>query len=262
MGKKFDVIMAGVISGIVAITTTFLGLAGTIIGTVLGSIIYQSLSTYIKESFSQVSDSNRLKINNLQLFENKIVFIIPIILIIIIEISFLSSIIYNSSTFSHLENLTNNNLFRAIGIGLFIIGLYSIFQPRKIKHSYGITLFTLSIFFLIRGSIDAEIVYIPQMMYAVYFLLDNDLEIAILIIFILGYITIKLFYDSLKLYIYYNSKIDNLADENKKVNENKNSENCPKIINSYHSKKDNSVNVSKNEKDMIEGILKRSKKLK
>lgn len=133
MGKKFDVIMAGVISGIVAITTTFLGLAGTIIGTVLGSIIYQSLSAYIKESLDQVSDSNKLKINNLQLLENKIVFIIPIVLIIIIEISFLSLIIYNSSTFSHLENLTNNNLFRAIGTGLLIIGLYSISQPKKLN---------------------------------------------------------------------------------------------------------------------------------
>lgn len=94
------------------------------------------------------------------------------------------------------------------------------------------------------------------------FLLDHDLEIAILIIFILGYITIKLFYDSLKVYLYYNSKIDSLSDENKKVNENKDSENYPKMTNSYHSKKDNSANISKDEKFMIESILKRSKKIK
>ncbi|MDR2624102.1 MAG: hypothetical protein LBC39_05975 [Methanobrevibacter sp.] len=302
MGKKFDVIMAGVISGIVTITTTFLGLAGTVIGTVLGSIIYQYLSTYVKESFDQSSGDGKLKINNLQLFEDKIVFIIPLILIIAIEVSFVSSIVYNNSTFNDLENLTNNNLFRSIGIGLFIIGLYSILQPKKIKYQYGLTLFGLSVFFLARGFVDTMMLYIPKLTYSLMdFLLVHDLEIALLIILILCYITIKLFYDSLKIYLDENSRGNDLKDynndnrsmnrignsyngtleyndvntptknkknkfikndSNKNMNgdkSNKKAKNYPKTTNIYYSKKDNSVNISKDEKALIASIGKHSK---
>ncbi|MDR3223251.1 MAG: hypothetical protein LBT66_05935 [Methanobrevibacter sp.] len=286
MGKKFDIIMAGVVSGIVAITTTFLGLAGTIIGTVLGSIIYQSLSTYVKESLNQRTHNNKIKINNLQLLEDKIVFIIPLILIIIIELSFLYSIFYNNSTFNHLERLTNNNLFKAISIGLFALGLYSIFQPKKIKYQYGISLLILSIFFLIRGILDTNIPYIQQLIYPLIdFLLNYDAIIAILIILILVYITIKLFYDSLKIYLnenLENNKIDNNLNksrinninsfhkgiskynENPKNEFNKNRKNYNKInesshkINESYSKKDHSNNISKDEKILIENIGKHS----
>lgn len=286
MGKKFDIIMAGVVSGIVAITTTFLGLAGTIIGTVLGSIIYQSLSTYVKESLNQRTHDN--KINNLQLFEDKLVFIIPLILIIIIEFSFLYSIFYNNSTFNHLENLTNNNLFRAISIGLFALGLYSIFQPKKIKYQYGISLLILSIFFLIRGILDTNMPYIQQLIYPLIdFLLNYDAIIAILIILILGYIIIKLFYDSLEIYLNENlennktdnnlnkSQISNISSFHKGIskynenpknrfnknrkNYNENNEVSRNKINESYSKKDHSDNISKDEKILIESIGKHSK---
>ncbi|WP_156314621.1 hypothetical protein [Methanobrevibacter arboriphilus] len=42
MSKSFDIIMAGLISGIVALTTSFLGLAGTVIGGSFRSYIISS----------------------------------------------------------------------------------------------------------------------------------------------------------------------------------------------------------------------------
>lgn len=48
MSKMLDVVMAGVISGIVALTTSKMGVSGTIIGVVLGAMLYQFMSHYVK----------------------------------------------------------------------------------------------------------------------------------------------------------------------------------------------------------------------
>ncbi|HIH62141.1 MAG TPA: hypothetical protein HA298_05640, partial [Methanobacteriales archaeon] len=54
MSKAFDIIMAGLISGIVAFTTQKLGVGGTALGAVLGSMLYQLLSHYLREPLGNV----------------------------------------------------------------------------------------------------------------------------------------------------------------------------------------------------------------
>ena len=57
MVKHFNVIMAGVISGIVALFTSYLGISGTIIGSVISSFLYQLLSSYSQEKYEEYDES-------------------------------------------------------------------------------------------------------------------------------------------------------------------------------------------------------------
>ena len=56
MVKHFNVIMAGVISGIVALFTSYLGISGTIIGSVISSFLYQLLSSYSQEKYEEYDE--------------------------------------------------------------------------------------------------------------------------------------------------------------------------------------------------------------
>ena len=79
MVKHFNVWMAGLISGIVALFTSYLGISGTIIGSVLSSFLYQLLSSYSAEKY----DEGAIKSPNLA---NEIVYIFPLVVIMIIEL--------------------------------------------------------------------------------------------------------------------------------------------------------------------------------
>ncbi|KZX12575.1 hypothetical protein [Methanobrevibacter filiformis] len=186
MGRNFDILMAGIISGIVAITTTYLGLGGTVIGAVLGSMIYQICAQYLKEPLEK---SYWRKI------ENNLVYIIPLILIIVIEIIFAISILKPDTTqFVYLEEITNWTLFRAMGIGLCIMGIYPIIQPRKINKKYGVIIFSLGIILVLRGMIDSgwSIVELYSQLFV-----EFDFIIAIIIIIVLMYISLDLFRNSI-----------------------------------------------------------------
>ncbi|HIH70782.1 MAG TPA: hypothetical protein HA301_01805, partial [Methanothermobacter thermautotrophicus] len=78
--KAFDILMAGVISGIVAFTTSKLGVGGTVMGAVLGSMLYQLLSHYFREPLKNVKTER---------VESRAVFAIPLIIIVIIEFIYL-----------------------------------------------------------------------------------------------------------------------------------------------------------------------------
>ena len=84
MAKSFDIIMAGLISGLVALTTSYLGIAGTIIGAVTGAILYQIFSIFIKEPLENTT---------IRKVENEIVYIIPLILIAILLMIFIIAVI-------------------------------------------------------------------------------------------------------------------------------------------------------------------------
>lgn len=115
LSKAFDIIMAGVISGIVAFTTQKLGVGGTALGAVLGSMLYQLLSHYLREPLGNVKT---------QIVEDKIVFTIPLIIILIIEvINFLANFYWRSENIIYLlEGVIHWNLFRSMGLGLLIWG--------------------------------------------------------------------------------------------------------------------------------------------
>jgi hypothetical protein len=206
MSKHFDIIMAGIISGLVAITTTFLGIGGTVIGVVIGSIIYQTLSEYVKDP---VVKSNVVNL------KNEIVFLFPIVLIIIIEIIYIIAILTGDKTnFIFLENLTNWNLFRAIGGGLIIMGLHPILRSNTIKNRDGYIIVILGILLILRGLIDYESTFVE--LYKPLFE-DFDLFIAIFIVMILSYVSIDIFSSTSKSSIV-NKKKDSHLNNNQKYN--------------------------------------------
>lgn len=197
MSKKFDTIMAGVIAGIVVITTYAFGIAGTAIGAVLGSMLFQVLSHYIKDPLEDA------KVHHI---EREFVFVFPLIFIVMIEIIFallLVSIQFHNSPldyfflsniFNTLELATGNNLFRILGISLLIMGIYPIIQPNVIKKSYGIIISSLGLILLLRGLIDINSSFTS--FYAFLFH-EFDLGFAVLIAIILIIISLLILKDSL-----------------------------------------------------------------
>ena len=87
MSKLLDVIMAGVIAGTAAYATIKLGIGGTVIGTVLCSMLYQVISHIVKEPVENIKT---------QRIEREIFYVFPLVIILIIEVIYLLSSLYNS----------------------------------------------------------------------------------------------------------------------------------------------------------------------
>lgn len=166
MVKHFNIIMAGVISGIVALFTSWLGVSGTVIGSVLSSFLYQLLSTYYDEKtkdvdFSKVGrrhkDKSRTIHKNSDL-TRKIVFIFPIVVILLIECLFCLTYMHYGflKIFNLLEAATDQNLFRVMGISLILVGCYPFLKPKIVKRKNGFYLLLVGILLLLRGLIDVH----------------------------------------------------------------------------------------------------------
>ncbi|MBM4240593.1 MAG: hypothetical protein FJ150_02810 [Euryarchaeota archaeon] len=183
MSKTMDIVMAGVISGIVAFTTSQIGIAGTVLGAVLGAMLYQVMSHYVREPLGRVKT---------QKVETRIVYAFPLILILIIEVIYVLSLLYlkPQQIFYFLEGLTGWNLFRAIGIGLLCMGIYPIIQPENIKRLYGYIILALGIIALLHGFIDIEspIIDIYSFIYYEFSMIISLIEIAALIFVIISII--------------------------------------------------------------------------
>lgn len=147
MSKTLDVVIAGIIAGIVAYATAILGIGGTVIGAVLGAILYQVMSHIFKEPLEKIETQN---------FEAKIVYVLPLILIVIVEVLYIFAMYYlkPGTVFYQLEAATNHNLFRSIGVGLIIMGLYPLIQGEYIKKSYGYIILVVGIIVLLGGFAD------------------------------------------------------------------------------------------------------------
>jgi len=220
MAKSFDIGMAGLIAGLAALTTSYLGIGGTVIGAVIGAILYQVLSLFVKEPLENAT---------IRKVENEIVYIIPLILIAILLGIFIIAIIHSFNfrgsnflmIFLELEKLTNDNLVRMMGIGLIIMGIYPLFQGKIIKKKYGIINLFLGIFLLIRGLIDINPSFFN--FYITHFKII-DLILLIGIFVSLSFIIVKIFSESITLY--------KGRDKNIEVNEIENSEDNVKSIKS------------------------------
>ncbi|MEM4524959.1 MAG: hypothetical protein QXH54_01175 [Methanothermobacter sp.] len=178
LSKAFDIIMAGVISGIVAFTTQKLGVGGTALGAVLGSMLYQLLSHYLREPLEDVKT---------QIVEDKIVFTIPLMIILIIEvINFLANFYWRSESIIYLlEGVTHWNLFRSMGLGLLIMGLYPFLKPDEIKKFHGYLLVFAGLLLLLRGFVDVNSSIVK--FYSLLFY-QFDALISVIIITILLYV--------------------------------------------------------------------------
>lgn len=201
MTKAFDILMAGVISGIVAFTTSKLGVGGTVMGAVLGSMLYQLLSHYFREPLKNVKTER---------VESRAVFAIPLLIIVIIEFIYLLGNFQwrPQQIFYLLEEATSWNLFRSIGVGLMVMGIYPLLQPETIKKSYGYVLLLMGFIVLLRGLVDVN-----SPLVTVYRAIFYEFDVLITFTVILGliYMIISIFRESVVIVIE-----DEVSEENEK----------------------------------------------
>ncbi|WP_231551447.1 hypothetical protein [Methanobacterium sp. SMA-27] len=242
MSKTLDVAMAGIIAGIVAYATSILGIGGTVIGAVLGAILYQIMSHLFKAPLEGIRTQN---------VEARIVYTIPLILIVAIEILFVFALLYlkPGNFFYILENATENNLFRSIGVGLIIMGLYPIIQPENIKKLYGYIIIIVGIIVLLGGFADFNTPITD--LYSVIFS-ELGIIISLMVIAALSYVIIAITKESVTIIndknetdfenyekiededVKYNKKLDYWFKDSKKGND-------PKINNDDETKRDHDM---------------------
>ena len=225
MVKHFNIIMAGVISGIVALFTSVLGVSGTIIGSVLSSFLYQLLSTYYEEKTQDLdlskvksmrkSRNKSIKENSVRNIEeelklHRIVFIFPVVVILLIECLFCLTFAHYGflKIFNLLESLTDQNLFRVMGIALIVVSFYPFIKPKVVKRSIGSYLFIIGAIIFVRGLVDRFNI-LNKIFYLVF---DRiDLLCGIIIIIALLIIVIKVLKDAF-------TPSNELNDENETIN--------------------------------------------
>ncbi|WP_340222511.1 MULTISPECIES: hypothetical protein [Methanothermobacter] len=184
--RAFDIIMAGIISGIVAFTTSKIGVGGTVIGAVIGSMLYQLLSYYFREPLKNVKTER---------VESRVVFAIPLMIIVVIEAIYLLGNFYwkPQQIFYLLEEATAWNLFRSVGVGLMVMGIYPLLQPETIKKSYGHILIIMGFIILLRGLVDVQSPIVTIYRTVFY---EFDILIALAVILVLSYMVISILKDS------------------------------------------------------------------
>ena len=204
MSKTLDIIMAGLISGIVAYTTSQLGIAGTVIGAVMGSMLYQFMSHFFKEP---IKNANTVKT---QRVESSIFYVFPLIIILAIEVIYLLSSFYHmpSELFLSMETATGWNLFRTIGVGLLVMGIYPLLEPDRIPPIYGLAVMGVGLVKLMAGFVDYNSPIV--VLYSPVFRQFSEL-ISIVLIAVLLYVIVSIIQDSVT--------IIRKEDQNKTKNE-------------------------------------------
>lgn len=187
MTKTLDIVMAGVISGLVAYTTTQLGIGGTVIGAVLGSMLYQLMTHLFKEPLEGVEAPSISK---------KIVYIFPLIVIVLVELIYMLSTISvrEHHLFYMLENLAGGNLFRSIGFGLLIMGIYPFIQPKEIKKEYGYIIIAVALIKLWNGfsDLNTPITDLYSLLYS-----ELGILISLMVILALSYVILAIAKESI-----------------------------------------------------------------
>lgn len=197
MSKTLDILMAGLIAGIVAYTTSQLGIGGTVLGAVLGSMLYQLMSHFIKDPVENVKT---------QKIEREIFYIFPLIVILIIEVIYLLSSIYHGSweIFFTLESATGNNLFKLMGAGLIVMGLFPIIQgfyPNILQYDinklYGYILVAVGVVKLLVGFVDVN-TPIAQLYASLYYQVNEI--VSLVIIAAIAFVVVAIARESIQVY--------------------------------------------------------------
>jgi hypothetical protein len=190
MSKSLDILMAGIIAGLVAYTTSQLGVGGTVIGAVLGSMLYQFVTHFVKEPVGKVKT---------QKIEREIFYIFPLVIILAIELIYLLAQIYSrpDQIIFTLEAATGNNLFKFMGIGLIIMGIYPIIQPKRINKLYGYILLVVGVIKLLVGFVDVNTPFV-QLYAPLYFQINEVVSLAV--IAAISFVVIAIGRESIQLY--------------------------------------------------------------
>lgn len=149
------IILVGIISAFVAITTSVLGVTGTIIGSVISSVLYNMLSEALEKPVKDASISKD--------FEWDLAYAFPLVVIAIIQLmlifAFLAQWGILPNTFLNiyllLQNVADNNLYRVLGLSLIVMSVYPfVLKPEHVNKVQGLAIAFIGVVFLARGFVD------------------------------------------------------------------------------------------------------------
>lgn len=186
------IILVGFISAFVAVLTSVMGVAGTIIGSVISSVLYNMLTEALEKPVNKASFSAN--------FEWEIAYIFPLAVIALIQLllifALLSELGILPTTFLNLylsiQDLTENNLCRLLGVALLVISVYPIvLKPEFVKKEHGLIIAFVGLIFLARGFVDVDnnITDIYDGLF-----IHFDLPIAIVAFVLLVFVIVRILY--------------------------------------------------------------------
>lgn len=189
-------ILVGVISGLVTALTIVLGIAGTVVGSILFSVVYNMLAEGLEDSVTN-ADFNPD-------FEWEVVYVVPLVVIALIQLLFILALLAENGImpytfvnfFLSLQQLTDNNLYRLLGLALLFISAYPlVLKPGIVKRNHGLILAFVGFVFLARGFIDLKnvITDIYDDIF-IYF----DLPIAIIAFLLISFVILQILSSSKK----------------------------------------------------------------
>jgi hypothetical protein len=148
-------ILVGCISAFVALLTSIMGVAGTIIGSVISSVLYNMLTEALEKPVGQASFTSK--------FEWEIAYVFPLVVIALIQLLLIFALFSEMgilpgkflNVFLSIQELTDNNLYKILGVALLVISAYPIIlKPDIIKKAHGAIIAFVGLIFLFRGFVD------------------------------------------------------------------------------------------------------------
>lgn len=184
------IVLLGFISALLVIFTSKLGVEGTVIGSLISSVLYNTLSQVLDEPISTPT----IKRN----FEWEIAYVFPLIVIALIQLLLIFALLSEMGflpptfldAFLSLQNMTDYNLYRILGISMLVISIYPvILKPDIIKKSHGAIIAFVGVIFLARGFVDLGN-SITDMYYIVFAYFDLPIAVIalMLIVFVIYHI--------------------------------------------------------------------------
>lgn len=242
-------ILVGCISAFVAVLTSVLGVAGTIIGSVTSSVLYNMLSEALEKPVEKATFSTN--------FEWEIAYIFPLAVIALIQLLLIFALLSGSelvpdkflTVYLSLQDLASNNLYKLLGVAMLVISAYPlVVKPDIIKKSYGAIIAFVGLIFLARGFVDfgSQItdLYSPIFLYF-------DLPIAIVAFVLILFVILRILMSARE------SEKEFRVIKSTAVNEHFSNENIHKR---YHSKKHNDFEYAEKRQNIRVNNHKRVKK--
>ena len=185
-------LLVGFISAFVAFLTSIMGVAGTVIGSVITSVLYNMLTEALENPVNKATLSRN--------FEWDIAYIFPLVVIALIQLLLIFALIAEMgilpSTFINvyllIQDVANNNLYRLLGVALLIISAYPlVLKPEFVKKEHGGIIAFVGLVFLARGFVDLgnSITDIYDTVF-----IHFDLPIAIITFALLVFVIVRILY--------------------------------------------------------------------
>ena len=151
------IILVGFISAFVALLTSIMGVAGTVIGSVISSVLYNMLTEALEKPVGQAAFSTK--------FEWEIAYVFPLAVIALIQLLLILALLSEwgilpytfLNVYLSLQQVTDNNLYRLLGLALIVMSVYPIIiKPEIVKKSNGTIIAFVGLIFLARGFVDVQ----------------------------------------------------------------------------------------------------------